>query len=114
VSNEYRLFRDAWAEKMGSLLRGQSAWANLSMYQEWDEGGGYRFMLNNRLRQARSGRQIRQVDEEYGYEDRYPVGWGGNRRAPARSTDTRRRIAWEITMAGGHQITGERADTGAG
>jgi hypothetical protein len=28
--------------------------------------------------------------------------------------DTRRRLAWEMTMAGCYQTTGERADTGTG
>jgi hypothetical protein len=54
-----------------------------------------------------------QVNEEYGYEDHYPT-WGGGRKAPARSADNRRRLAWGMYMAGGYQTTGERADTGTG
>ena len=88
-----------------------SAWADFAMYQSWDESGGYDFMLKNRLEQEKTGRMIPQVNEEYGYEDHYPQGWGGNRVAPARSADTRRRLAWEIYMAGGYQTTGERATT---
>jgi hypothetical protein len=129
IANEYREFRnDVWAEKMGAFVKqcdpydhltsthghgdfrfASSAWADLALYQSWDEHGGYDFMLENRLRQARTGRVIPQVNEEYGYEDHYPRGWGENRQPPARSAQTRARIAWEIYLAGGHQTTGERA-----
>ena len=134
VTNEYHLFRDeAWTNKMGALIKqsdpydhvmsvhghGQfpfrtSEWADFAMYQSWDESGGYRFMLNNRLQQQKTGRIIPQVNEEYGYEDHYPAAWGGGRKAPARSADNRRRLAWGMYMAGGYQTTGERADTGTG
>lgn len=134
IANEYRLFRDdAWAEKMGAFVKqcdpyghltsthghgdfrfGASVWADFAMYQSWDEHGGYDFMLKNRERQAKTGRIIPQVNEEYGYEDHYPQGWGENRQAPARSAETRARIAWEIYLAGGYQTTGERADRGTG
>jgi hypothetical protein len=133
VTNEYRLFRnDEWAEKMGSFIEKcdpydhltsvhghgdfrfqTSPWADFAMYQRWDEAGGYRFMLANRREQAETGRIIPQVNEEYGYEDHYPT-WGGNRKAPARSADNRRRLAWGIYMAGCYQTTGERANTGTG
>jgi hypothetical protein len=133
VTNEYRLFRnDAWAEKMGAFLKDcdphdhltsvhghgdfrfqTSPWADFAMYQQWDEGGGYAFMLNRRQEQASTGRIVPQVNEEYGYEDHYPT-WGGNRKAPARSADNRRRLAWSIYMAGCYQTAGERADTGTG
>ncbi|MGQ9731309.1 MAG: LamG-like jellyroll fold domain-containing protein [Candidatus Zipacnadales bacterium] len=134
LANEYRFFRDdAWAEKMGPFLKGcdpydhlisvhgfgdfrfrMAPWADFAMYQSWDEGGGYAFMLRNRQEQANTGRPIPQVNEEYGYEDHYPRGWGGNRTAPARSADNRRRLAWGMYMAGGYQTAGERADTGTG
>jgi len=134
LANEYRLFRDdAWAEKMGAFVKdcdpydhltsthghgdfrfGASAWADFAMYQSWDESGGYDFMLSNRERQSQTGRVIPQVNEEYGYEDHYPQGWGGNRKAPARAAETRARLAWEIGLAGGYQTTGERANQGTG
>ena len=134
VTNEYRLFRDdPWAEKMGTFIRQcdpydhlmsvhghgdfrfrTSPWADFAMYQNWDEHGGHDFMMKNRREQAATGRIIPQVNEEYGYEDHYPEGWGGNRKAPARSADNRRRLAWEMYMAGCYQTTGERADTGTG
>ncbi|UCE49840.1 MAG: DUF4038 domain-containing protein, partial [Phycisphaerales bacterium] len=133
ITNEYRSFRnDAWAEKMGAFIdkcdpydhltsvhghgdfRFQtSPWADFAMYQRWDEAGAYRFMLDNRRKQAATGRIIPQVNEEYGYEDHYPT-WGGNRKAPARRADNRRRLAWGMYMAGCYQTTGERADTGTG
>ena len=133
VTNEYHLFRnDKWTDQMGAFIRQcdpydhvmsvhghakfpfrTSEWADFAMYQSWDEHGGYRFMLNNRLQQQKTGRPMPQVNEEYGYEDHYPT-WGGGRKVPARSADNRRRLAWGIYMAGGYQTTGERADTGTG
>jgi hypothetical protein len=134
VANEYRFFRDeAWAQAMGSFLHEidpyrhltsihgfedfrfrTSPWADFAMYQSWDECGGNAFMVAARQVQAATGRPIPQVNEEYGYEDHYPP-WGcGVRQPPGRSADTRRRLAWEITMAGGYQTTGERADRGTG
>lgn len=133
VTNEYHLFRnEEWTDKMGAFLKqcdpydhvtsvhghGQfpfrtSEWADFAMYQSWDEAGGYRFMLNNRIEQQKAGRPMPQINEEYGYEDHYPQ-WGGGRKAPARSADNRRRLAWGMYMAGGYQTTGERADTGTG
>ncbi len=134
VTNEYRLFRDdAWAEKMGTFIRQKdpydhlmsvhghgdfrfrtSAWADFAMYQNWDEHGGYAYMLKNREEQAATGRIIPQINEEYGYEDHYPAGWGGARKAPARAADNRRRLAWGMYMAGGYQTAGERANTDTG
>lgn len=134
LANEYRHFRDdAWAEKMGPFVKRcdpydhllsthghgdfhfrSSPWADFAMYQSWDEHGGYSFMLHNRQQQADTGRPMPQVNEEYGYENHYPQGWGENRVAPARSADNRRRLAWEISLAGGYQTTGERADRGTG
>jgi len=130
VTNEYRLFRDdPWAEKMGALVKQfdpydhltsvhghgtfnfrTSPWADFAMYQSWDEHGGYKFMIANREKQAQLGRPMPQVNEEYGYEDHYPSPWGENRKWPARIADSRRRLAWEMTMAGGYQTTGERAN----
>jgi len=134
VSNEYRLFRnDAWAEKMGTLIKQwdpydhltsthghgdfrfrTSPWADFAMYQSWDEHGGYAFMLKNRREQSSTGRVMPQVNEEYGYEEHYPEGWGENRKPPARSAENRRRLAWGMYMAGCYQTTGERANTGTG
>jgi hypothetical protein len=80
------------------------------MYQSWDEHGAYDFMLKNRQLQAGTGRPMPQVNEEYGYEDHYPYPWGEARLWPTRTADNRRRRAWEMTLAGGYQTTGERAN----
>jgi hypothetical protein len=133
VTNEYHLFRDdAWVESTGAWLMGNdpygrvctvhgygefhfmaSAWPGYASYQVWDEPGGNGFMLQQRALQEASGKIIPQVNEEYGYEDTYPQ-WGFAYVRPMRSADTRRRIAWSISMAGCYQTTGERADTGTG
>lgn len=134
VTNEYRLFRDDdWARQMGAFLKScdpyghlmsvhghgtfnfrADAWADFALFQSWDEHGGNAYMLANRQAQQKIARPIPQINEEYGYEDHYPVGWGDDRRPPSRNADSRRRLAWEICMAGGYQTTGERANDGTG
>lgn len=134
VTNEYHLFRDEpWTEKMGALIKTHdpykhltsvhghgefkfrtSQWADFAMYQKWDEAGGHDYLLKQRQEQAKAGRPMPQINEEYGYEDHYPGPWGGGKKAPARSADNRRRLAWGMYMAGGYQTTGERADRGTG
>lgn len=129
LSNEYRLFRnDAWAEKMGAFLRSvdpyhhlmsvhghgdfrfyNAAWADFAMFQMWDESGGHATFLRLRHEEQRAGRPMPLVNEEYGYEDTYPAGWGGSKGPPSRSAETRRRLAWGMYMAGAYQTTGERA-----
>jgi hypothetical protein len=69
-------------------------------------------MLEQRRIQSSTGRIIPQVNEEYGYEDHYP-SWAPYK-APAASADADRRAAWEITMAGCYQTTGETAKRGTG
>ena len=134
VSNEYHLFRDeAWVNRMGTFLKEHdpyhhlasvhgsgrfpfrtAPWADFAMFQSWDEHGGYNFMINNRSEQAAANRPMPQINEEYGYEDHYPYPWGQARLWPSRTADNRRRLAWEMTMAGGYQTTGERANEGTG
>ena len=137
ITNEYHLFRsEAWAETMGKFLREAdpydhltsihgnanfpfraSNWVDFVMFQNWDECGGYYAMLQNRERQAKTGIPKPQINEEYGYEDHYPE-WGcgplGKKVAPGRDAKNRTRLAWEISMAGGYQTTGERANQGTG
>lgn len=130
VSNEWHLFRNAWwVEQMGSYLKAidpykhlisthgradfpwsLSQWPDFALYQIWDESGGYQPMLKRRQAQQATGHPFPQINEEYGYEDHYPVKWGGNRRPPARNADNRRRLAWDITMSGCYQTTGEKAN----
>ena len=70
------------------------------------------WMLKQREQQASTGRIIPQVNEEYGYEDHYPQ-WAPYK-PPAASADAMRRVAWEIAMVGGYQVTGETAKRGTG
>lgn len=137
ITNEYHLFRnEAWVEKMGTLLKRvdpakhlisvhgnanfpfrTSPWVDVVLYQSWDECGGYQFITDCRRKQAETGRILPQINEEYGYEEHYPT-WGCGATATklpdGRSADNRRRLAWEIYMAGGYQSTGERANEGTG
>ena len=137
IANEYHLFRTPeWAEKMGNYLKmvdhskhlisvhgkadfpfRKSPWVDVVMYQSWDECGGYGFMSDCQRLQAESGRILPQVNEEYGYEDHYPV-WGcgptATKEPNGRSADNRRRLAWEICMTGSYQTTGESARFGTG
>jgi hypothetical protein len=66
-------------------------------------------MLAQRKQQEALGRIIPQTNEEYGYEDHYPLWSQG---LGSESADTLRRTAWEIVMAGGYQTAGETARRG--
>jgi hypothetical protein len=128
--NEWNLCREeAWVGKMGPLVKewdpydhlasvhgtsrfpfAKQPWVDYVMFQSWDEYGAYDFMLKARQAQAAAGRPLPIINEEYGYEDHYPYPWGEKRIWPTRSAETRVRLAWEMTMAGGYQTTGERAN----
>jgi hypothetical protein len=117
LANEYRLFRnDLWAETMGAFVKEVdpydrlltvsghadfkfhgAAWADYAAFQCSDEAGGHGFLLQARRAQEAAGRIMPQVNEDYGAEA-----------AGGRDAESRRRIAWGIAMAGGHQTTGER------
>lgn len=134
LCNEYRLQRsDEWAEQMGWYVKEidpynhltsvhgfpyfmfrQSEWADFALFQEWDNAGGFNFMLANRQLQAYTGRIIPQVNEEFGYEDIYPEFTFDKINAPGRNADTRRRLAWRIFMTGSYCSTGESSDYGGG
>ncbi|HZO84540.1 MAG TPA: DUF4038 domain-containing protein, partial [Verrucomicrobiae bacterium] len=131
--NEWNLCREeAWVEKMGALVKkwdpydhvasvhgtsrfpfGKQPWVDYVMFQSWDEHGAYDFMLKARQAQSAANRPLPIINEEYGYEDHYPHPWGEKRIWPARIAETRVRLAWEMTMAGGYQTTGERANIAA-
>jgi hypothetical protein len=84
-----------------------SEWFDFTSFQEWSKNQ-HAFMLAERQQQQRLGRIIPQTNEEYGYEDHYPL-WtqpGGE------TADQLRRMAWEIVMAGGYQTAGETARRG--
>jgi hypothetical protein len=84
-----------------------SAWFGFTSYQEWSRKQ-HAVMLQSRQFQEQTGRIIPQTNEEYGYEDHYPL-WA----APGSdSADVLRRTAWDIVMAGGYQTAGESARRG--
>ena len=85
-----------------------SAWFGFTSFQEWSRTQ-HAFMLDERRQQQQTGRIIPQTNEEYGYEDHYPL-WA--RGLGSESADTLRRTAWDIVMAGGYQTSGESARRG--
>ena len=138
IANEYHLFRTTeWANKMGSFLKSKdpykhlisvhgradfpfrkSPWVDVIMYQSWDECGGYDFMTEAKRLQAETSRILPTINEEYGYEGHYPP-WGcgataAKERPDGRSGLNRSQLAWEISMTGCYQTTGETAEYGTG
>jgi hypothetical protein len=85
-----------------------SDWFDFTSLQEWSRTQ-HVFMLAQRKEQERLGRIIPQTNEEYGYEDHYPLWSQG---LGSESADTLRRMAWEIVMAGAYQTAGETARRG--
>ena len=85
-----------------------SSWFDFTSFQEWSRNQ-HAFMLSQRRQQEQLRRIIPQTNEEYGYEDHYPLWSQG---LGFESADVLRRTAWEITMAGGYQTTGETARRG--
>lgn len=84
-----------------------SAWFGFTSYQEWSRNQ-HAVMLQSRKFQEATARIIPQTNEEYGYEDHYPL-WA----IPGQeSADSLRRAAWDIVMAGGYQTAGESARRG--
>ncbi|HXY01642.1 MAG TPA: DUF5060 domain-containing protein [Candidatus Limnocylindrales bacterium] len=84
-----------------------SAWFGFTSYQEWSRNQ-HALMLQSRKFQEATGRIIPQTNEEYGYEDHYPL-WA----IPGQeSADSLRRVVWDIVMAGGYQTAGESARRG--
>ncbi len=127
LGNEYNFHRKApeWADRMGHQVKAwdpydhlasahnvthrtpQSTWLDMQLIQRWDSGQNA-FMLSQREAQERTGYVIPQINEESGYEDLWESYPG------QRSAETRRKNAWEISMAGCYQTTGESARQGTG
>ncbi len=84
-----------------------SDWFDFTSFQDWSREQ-HRYMLDQRKKQMETGRIIPQTNEEYGYEDHYPL-WA---KPGSESADTLRRTAWDIYMAGGYQTAGETARRG--
>jgi Protein of unknown function (DUF4038)/Domain of unknown function (DUF5060) len=83
-------------------------WFDFTSFQEWSRAQ-HTFMLGQRQAQQRLGRIIPLTNEEYGYEDHYPLWAPG---PGSETADVLRRTAWEIVMAGGYQTAGESARRG--
>ena len=138
LGDDLESFRDdKWAHDTGTLLEQwdpyqhlatshpikivhqdrASSWFGFTSYQEWSRDQ-HNLMLESRKLQEKAGRIIPQTNEEYGYEDHYPL-WA---LPGSDSADVLRRTAWDIVMAGGYQTAGEtvrrginiRPDTGGG
>jgi hypothetical protein len=119
---------DAWAHATGTLVEEwdpyhhlatshpvrnahqdrRADWFGFTSFQEWSRNQ-HAFMLKERLRQELFFHIIPQTNEEYGYEDHYPLWAKG---PGSESADTLRRTAWDIVMAGGYQTTGESTRRG--
>ncbi|HEX7360848.1 MAG TPA: DUF5060 domain-containing protein [Bryobacteraceae bacterium] len=84
-----------------------SKWFGFTSYQDWSRHQ-HALMLASRELQKKAGRIIPQTNEEYGYEDHYPL-WAT---PGSDSADVLRRTAWAIVMAGGYQTTGETCRRG--
>jgi len=132
LGDDISLYRDlAWSHKAGTYLHESdpyrhlatdhpvdnkhqdrtAAWFGFTSFQEWSRPQ-HGWMLRQREAQAKTGRIIPQVNEEYGYEDHYPK-WA-KAYPDGHSADNMRRTAWEIYMAGCYQTTGETARRGTG
>jgi hypothetical protein len=85
-----------------------SDWFDFTSFQDWSRTQ-HAYILRQRAAQEKTGRIIPQTNEEYGYEDHYPMWAPG---PGSDSADVLRRTAWDIYMAGGYQLVGESARRG--
>jgi hypothetical protein len=85
-----------------------SAWFGFTSIQDWSRKQ-HELMLEQRQIQLKTGRILPQTNEEYGYEDHYPL-WAP--KPPGDSADVLRRTAWDIAMAGAYGTAGESARRG--
>ena len=85
-----------------------SDWFGFCSFQEWSRSQ-HAYILRQRALQAKTGRIIPQTNEEYGYEDHYPLWAPG---PGSESADVLRRTAWDIYMAGGYLTAGETCRRG--
>jgi hypothetical protein len=129
LGDDLSTFRDEkWTHEMGTLLVNldpyhhlatshpesrqpqdrASEWFGFTAIQDWSRNQ-HALMLEERQIQAKTGRIIPQINEEYGYEDHYPQ-WAPA--PPGNSTEALRRVAWDIAMAGCYGTTGESARRG--
>ncbi|HUI65700.1 MAG TPA: DUF4038 domain-containing protein [Bacteroidota bacterium] len=119
---------DAWTHETGTLIKSwdpykhlatshpvdnvhqdrTADWFDFTSFQEWSRQQ-HAFILKQRRMQEETGRIIPQANEEYGYEDHYPIWAPG---PGSETADVLRRTAWDIYMAGGYQTAGESARRG--
>ncbi len=119
---------DAWTHETGTLIKTwdpykhlatshpvenlhqdrTSDWFDFTSFQEWSRQQ-HAFILKQRKLQEKMGRIIPQTNEEYGYEDHYPIWAPG---PGSESAEALRRTAWDIYMAGGYQTAGESTRRG--
>ncbi len=128
LGDDLERFRDdQWAHATGTLLKQldpyrhlatshpvdyrhqdrAADWFDFTSYQDWSRRQ-HALMLESRELQKKTGRIIPQTNEEYGYEDHYPL-WA---EPGSDSADVLRRTAWDIAMAGAYQTSGESARRG--
>jgi len=131
LGDDLDTFRDdKWAHETGMLLESwdpyrhlatthpvhrehqdrSSEWFGFTSIQDWSRNQ-HALMLEERQLQIKTGRIIPQANEEYGYEDHYPL-WAPP--PPGDSAETLRRTAWDIAMAGAYGTAGETARRGVG
>jgi hypothetical protein len=129
LGDDLDTFRDEkWAHETGTLLEGwdpykhlasshptqrehqdrASEWMGFTSIQEWKRTQ-HALMLEERQIQMKTHRIIPQANEEYGYEDHYPL-WAPA--PPGDSAETLRRVAWDIAMAGAYGTAGETVRRG--
>ncbi len=122
-------FRDEkWAHETGTLIESwdpykhlatshpvhrehqdrASEWFGFTSIQNWSRQQ-HALMLEERQIQMKTGRIIPQTNEEYGYEDHYPM-WAPA--PPGDSAETLRRVAWDIAMASAYGTTAESCRRG--
>jgi hypothetical protein len=121
---------DAWTHEMGTMLYRPDPYHHLATshprknehqdgrrpgsaaasFQQWARPL-HDWMLDQRRQQATQDGSFRRP-MKYGYEDHYP-DWAPYK-APGASAEANRRAAWEMTMAGCYQTTGETAKRGTG
>lgn len=127
LGNEHDLDRKrpGWADWLGPLVKqwdpydhllsahnriyrtAGNPWNDIQLIQAWD-GGQSSSLLGQRRQEIASGRPVPLIIEEYGYEDLW------EKKPGERDAESRRKVAWEVSMAGCYQTTGETANRGTG
>ena len=130
LADRYRELRsDAWAETMGAFVKdcdpydlltsvgghadfrfSTAPWADVALLRRLDDEGGAGILQARRMLSG-ARRVMPLVNDDYGPEENYGPGAP---KPPGRSADSRRRLGWAISMAGGYSTAGETAKRGTG